>query len=610
MTKSTCLHIQDRESGPIRVVEIPWISVRIGHAAYCEVRLSERNLADVACWLKRRGKSWHLVPVATPSPVWFEGRPLDGTCLLPYDVPFHVGGYCLTLRQDQTAQPDWGMYGKPNPRPLEEARPAVDLSEPMTAHALGDATAAADSLPEDRTSEPAPPRATEGPDPSTMPNPSPAEILKHRWETRWRAAGVEIQARAAGYSPAGEPARPAYGAGFESVPLKEARIPRSGHRSAPAQAHRRNGSRRRRSSFPAWRPGVGRAFQPDLSRVGQAFPPDVRLESLTYGKHSSAMPLSLPDRPHPTPDLPPIELPRDLPECDAPAPRGAPPSFWDHWAPTEEIVDSLRHESPPPDDGGGLTEPPAAFDFPGPQSPPAAAAPKEEPRRDQPPVETSPAETLAEEEPRGDQSFAGTTTAETLAEDERRYDQPSAETATAAAAPLGAAADEGIPPSPPVRKEGKLVGSSPEQPSEPQPIRTIPTARANIPPAHGGTSSAESHQTLDGLLYAAPVVGKRAAVRRGADRASEGLYTDPDHLQWPSADEILAAHQAAQRFRNQPAAQTGPVWRIADGAREPGQWLSPAWLTGPPIALLCSCAGPQAAFCLWRGPVIPTRPRS
>ena len=30
MPESICLHIQDRESGPIRVVEIPWISVRIG----------------------------------------------------------------------------------------------------------------------------------------------------------------------------------------------------------------------------------------------------------------------------------------------------------------------------------------------------------------------------------------------------------------------------------------------------------------------------------------------------------------------------------------------------------------------------------------------------
>ena len=68
MPESTCLHIQDRESGPIRVVEIPWISVRIGRAAYCEVRLTEHDLAEEACRLYRRGRSWHLVPVDDPEP--------------------------------------------------------------------------------------------------------------------------------------------------------------------------------------------------------------------------------------------------------------------------------------------------------------------------------------------------------------------------------------------------------------------------------------------------------------------------------------------------------------------------------------------------------------
>lgn len=51
MPEAICLHIQDRESGPIRVVEIPWISVRIGCAAFCEVRLAESQLADEACRL-------------------------------------------------------------------------------------------------------------------------------------------------------------------------------------------------------------------------------------------------------------------------------------------------------------------------------------------------------------------------------------------------------------------------------------------------------------------------------------------------------------------------------------------------------------------------------
>ena len=78
MPESTCLHIQDRESGPIRVVELPWISVRIGRAAFCEVRLPEYDLADEACRLYAAGRSWHLVPVGLRSPVLVEGRPVDG----------------------------------------------------------------------------------------------------------------------------------------------------------------------------------------------------------------------------------------------------------------------------------------------------------------------------------------------------------------------------------------------------------------------------------------------------------------------------------------------------------------------------------------------------
>ena len=65
MTESTWLHIQDRESGPIRVVELPWISVRIGRAAHCEVRLTEHELPDEVCRLQRganRGASYRPNP--------------------------------------------------------------------------------------------------------------------------------------------------------------------------------------------------------------------------------------------------------------------------------------------------------------------------------------------------------------------------------------------------------------------------------------------------------------------------------------------------------------------------------------------------------------------
>src|SRR5437868_12466995 len=126
MPGSTCLHIQDRESGPIRVVELPWISVRIGRAAYCEVRLAEHDLEEEACRLTRRGRTWTLTPLGGRSTVLLEGRSVDGPCPLPFDVPFRVGPYCLTLRHDVAAEPDWGMYPGPMPSQLPPPRTAPE----------------------------------------------------------------------------------------------------------------------------------------------------------------------------------------------------------------------------------------------------------------------------------------------------------------------------------------------------------------------------------------------------------------------------------------------------------------------------------------------------
>ena len=44
MTESTCLHIQDRESGPIRVVELPGSLCASAVLPHCEVRLAHHEL--------------------------------------------------------------------------------------------------------------------------------------------------------------------------------------------------------------------------------------------------------------------------------------------------------------------------------------------------------------------------------------------------------------------------------------------------------------------------------------------------------------------------------------------------------------------------------------
>ena len=79
MPESTCLHLQDRESAPIHVVEIPWISVRIGRAVYCEVRLADRDVAEEACRLQRRGRTWYLVPLGPKGSIQVHDQPLEGS---------------------------------------------------------------------------------------------------------------------------------------------------------------------------------------------------------------------------------------------------------------------------------------------------------------------------------------------------------------------------------------------------------------------------------------------------------------------------------------------------------------------------------------------------
>ena len=122
MPESTCLHIQDRESGPIRVVEIPWISVRIGRAAYCEVRLPGTTWPTKPAACSAGGGPGTSCPARPTSPIFLEGRRLNGSCLLPFDVPFRVGPYCLTLRHDRAAEPDWEMYAGPAPPRVDDSQ--------------------------------------------------------------------------------------------------------------------------------------------------------------------------------------------------------------------------------------------------------------------------------------------------------------------------------------------------------------------------------------------------------------------------------------------------------------------------------------------------------
>jgi len=215
MPESICLHIQDRESGPIRVVEIPWISVRIGSAAYCEVRLADRELAEEACRLQRRGRTWQLVPLGPRGSILVQDRPIERPCPLPFDVPFRVGTICFTLRQNRSAEPDWVMYRTRSSAQRERPSPTNTLSSSFPA-------------PEGRTESIEPSRSqrvevheTRPPsapliEPSTERTMSPGPV--NPWEARWKAAGARL--------PKAEPVvSPSRSRGFPLHPLTPATAP-------------------------------------------------------------------------------------------------------------------------------------------------------------------------------------------------------------------------------------------------------------------------------------------------------------------------------------------------------------------------------------------------
>jgi len=221
MPESICLHIQDRESGPIRVVELPWISVRIGCAAYCEVRLADCELAEEACRLQRRGRTWHLVPLGPKGSVLVQDRPLEGPCPLPFDVSFRVGSICFTLRQNRSSDPDWEMY-----RTLSSAQHSRSVSiNPLLSSLPAVERCIAPIAPPrgivHESSIPLAPRIESPLERSTSPRPV------NPWEARWKAAGARLRTDRKQPLPPGRPHPSPPVDSCQSVPLKEPSVPLS-----------------------------------------------------------------------------------------------------------------------------------------------------------------------------------------------------------------------------------------------------------------------------------------------------------------------------------------------------------------------------------------------
>jgi tetratricopeptide (TPR) repeat protein len=204
MPESACLHIQARDADLIRVVEIPGTSVRIGRASYCEVRLSEPEVADEECLLRRRGGTWHLVPVGRSRRVMLGEQPVERPMPIPFGVSFQVGDHRLTLQATGEGPGRWGSFQRPIPLevPSVEATP-LDEPEP-TRRAPGSEPEPGPAGFEDEQERLARWQARHEQRESWL----RTRQEERRWEERWKAAGERLRARSASAASVSAP-RPA-----------------------------------------------------------------------------------------------------------------------------------------------------------------------------------------------------------------------------------------------------------------------------------------------------------------------------------------------------------------------------------------------------------------
>jgi hypothetical protein len=541
MAESTCLHIQDSESGPIRVVELHWISVRIGRAAFCEVHLPDGRLADEACRLIRKGRTWSLVPSASGhGSILLEGRPLSGPCPLPFDVPFRLGPYCLTLRHDIAAEPDWELY--PASEPIAAPAAAVVTGDEPVVTATANASTTA---------------GRPGSDPD-------------RWRARWKAAEAHLKARSARLGTGGhrgapsiqpealkEPDRPLYRPPSMSPPPVD--------RPAPAPSAPR--------IEPAWKPPRPDAQlkTPRLSPTHWPAPqPDVIPPA-----SKAAPPTEEPEvaRPGPAAELEPAGVGwAQPPDDDAEQPGGFTRAGTAREGVTDEARDGVAEV------GARRAEPPGTSPAPPTRpQPPIVHHPvvnRSEVSQPEPPaVESLQLADVAAERPSA-YADPGEWPSEFLAaalEEAPRFDDESSYS-------VGLVPDNVVatPPRPSIagrpKRRARPADASPSAPTRPMdrgPRRRKPPRRSRREPDAAESASAE--------VAAAPAV-------------------DAD---LPSVRDILATHRNSPGPR--PAVERPRRLNVAVPTVPlgPGQWVLPGWLAVPPAAITALGIGLLACVLSW-----------
>ena len=177
------------------------------------------EIAEEACRLQRRGRTWYLIPLGPKGSIRLYDQALDGPCLLPFDVPFRIGGSCLTLRRSRSTDPDWEMYQTPSP--ADSIWPeAPSLVRPLPG----------DSMPTDtaflRASQPqiGLANSSEISSPTRLEptlKQSDGSTLVNPWEARWKTAGARLLAASERSKRPDTPQPTRALDGYLSVPLKE-----------------------------------------------------------------------------------------------------------------------------------------------------------------------------------------------------------------------------------------------------------------------------------------------------------------------------------------------------------------------------------------------------
>lgn len=194
MPENACLHLQAGENDPIRVVDLRGVTVRVGKAVYCDVRLNEPGVPDEICRLVRRGGVWQILPVKPAGLLRHDGAILDQPIPLAVNASFEVGATRLTLRASRSSA-GWERTVPPTHRePPRAPEPAI------TPFAM-----------------PAVPTPTASP---TRERWEHTQRETRKWESRWRALGEKKRGQSTAVATTEPPREPA-----SVPPLPRARPP-------------------------------------------------------------------------------------------------------------------------------------------------------------------------------------------------------------------------------------------------------------------------------------------------------------------------------------------------------------------------------------------------